>query len=294
MIENENKLAPNPVDQHILDNYLIVTTVNKNYLKIFDIWYHFFKTSAYTSILRVITFDKKSEGYISKKQIRTIHPGKSTNSFAKLIQWRFEEIEKLIEKGKSIIQTDADAFWINPKIEHVVNEKFDIQCSISYGIPPKSVERWGFTLCTGFMIIQSNCTVKKLMKNWIKEISRVKDDQVAFNNLILKNNPKWELKNVERNHCFCTKDTIYLEAIDTNLVSRTFKQDMLIFHPFLDSNHQLKKIKILSEKFNNNEIGDQTIDQYFSSELNNALNWVIATIGCLNVVFYKFVKKMKR
>jgi len=57
------------IEQDILENYVIVTTVNKNYLKIFDLWYHYFKTTKYKSILRVITIDRESEAYISEKSI---------------------------------------------------------------------------------------------------------------------------------------------------------------------------------------------------------------------------------
>ena len=51
-------------EKEILDNYVIVTTINKNYLKIFDLWYHFFSLTKYKTLLQVITLDKESDDYV--------------------------------------------------------------------------------------------------------------------------------------------------------------------------------------------------------------------------------------
>jgi hypothetical protein len=280
-------------NEEILDNYLIITTVNKNYLKIFDIWYHFFCKSQYSSILRVITLDKKSEKYISKKSIRTIYSGKSSYSFSKIIQWRFEEIFKLLKQGKNIIQTDADAFWIDANLPIIINERYDIQTSIGFGIPTTAVKTWGFSLCTGFMIIQSNNRIFEFMQDWLTECSKVKDDQVAFNNIFLKNNFSWKSGQCTVNEGLCTKYKLKLEAIDIKLVSRPYNQNLQIYHPYLNSNHQLVKIKILRQRLHKLNAADNYINSHLSKALKNPLDWFSATYGWLMVLIHKTIKKMQ-
>lgn len=282
-------------EENILQNYLIITMVNKNYLKIFDLWFHYFEQSNYTSILRVITIDKESDDYISKKSIKTIHIGKPTSNFNKIVVWRFNVIYDLLQKGKSIIQTDADAIWVNPKLEPIINPKFDIQISTEYGIPEDVLAKWKFTLCTGFIIFQSNDKVLTFYKHFLNQCSETKDDQVAFNHLLIQNDMKWDMDQITQNSGYLKSFDLHIEAIDYFTIGRTVEEEssMSVFHPFLPSNNQnmkvielIKRLKMISS--------DPFLDSYRQSILSSLKGWIFTAIGWVGVVYHKAIREFAK
>lgn len=289
------KDIPLTEEKNILKNYLIITTVNKNYLKIFDLWYHYFEKSNYTSILRVITIDKESDDYISKKSIKTIHIGKPTSNFNKIVVWRFEIIYNLLQKGKSIIQTDADAIWVNPKLEPIINSKFDIQISTEYGIPEDVLAKWKFTLCTGFIIFQSNDKVLTFFKSFLKKCAGTKDDQVAFNHLLIQNGMKWDKDQITQNSGYLKLFNLHIEAIDYFTIGRTVEEEssMSVFHPFLSSNNQnIKVIELIKRLKTMNS--DPFLDSYRHSILLSPKGWIVTTLGWFGVVYHKALREFAK
>jgi len=273
-----------------LENYLVITTVNKNYLKIFDIWWHYFQRTKYKSKLKVITLDKESDRFISDKGIESIYIGKSSRNFSKIILWRFETIFKLLQQGKNIIHTDADAFWINPQLDSIVNEKFDIQVSIAYGIPTKAVENWGFTLCTGFMILQSNPKVLSFVKSWVDSCAEIKDDQISFNNLLLNEGVKWELTDNTRNFGHNVEYGLNIEALPVDLVSRKVRKNLAIYHPYLPSNHQNFKVFDLIKRLRSID-NNPYLHKSFMKTLTSPLGWINSTYGWIAIMFFKAKKR---
>ncbi len=281
-------------EKEILENYLIVTTINKNYLKIFDLWYHYFKESNYSSILRVITIDKESDDYITKKSIETIYVGKSTSNFNKIVALRFEIIFNLLKEGKNVIQTDADAIWLNPNLESIINEKFDIQVSTEYGIPEDVLSKWKFTLCTGFAIFQSNENVISFIKQFLNLCFKINNDQVVFNQLLLQSGIKWEKDCITENAGYVEKLNLRIEAMDYFTIGRTIEDDsdLSIYHPFLPSNNQnlkiidlVNRLKLLSD--------DPFLDDYMRSIITNPIGWIVTAYGWAAIVYYKGIRKIR-
>ncbi len=281
-------------EKEILENYLIVTTINKNYLKIFDLWYHYFKESNYSSILRVITIDKESDDYLTKKSIETIYIGKSTSNFNKIVALRFEIIFNLLKEGKNVIQTDADAIWLNPNLESIINEKFDIQVSTEYGIPEDVLSKWKFTLCTGFAIFQSNENVISFIKQFLNLCFKINNDQVVFNQLLLQNGIKWEQDCITKNIGYVEKFKLRIEAMDYFTIGRTIEDDsdLSIYHPFLPSNNQnlkiidlVNRLKLLSD--------DPFLDDFMQSIITNPIGWIVTAYGWAAIVCHKGIRKIR-
>ncbi len=293
--DSQVKSIVSVTEENILENYIIITTVNKNYLKIFDLWYHYFQKTNYASILRVITIDKESNDYISKKSIETIYLGKPTSNFNKIVVWRFDIIFNLLKQGKSVIQTDADAIWVDANLEHIINEKFDIQISVEYGIPEDVLAKWKFTLCTGFAIFHSNDSVLSFYKYFLEYCADIKDDQMAFNRLLLKNGMEWELKHITRNSGSLKKFNLLIEAVSYYTIGRTIeeKSDLSVFHPFLPSNNQNLKVLDLIRRLKtiNN---DPFLDSYRKSIILSTNGWISTAIGWTAVVFHKAIRNLKK
>ncbi len=281
-------------EKEILENFLIVTTINKNYLKIFDLWYHYFKFSKYKSLLRVITLDKESDDYISKKSIYTIFIGKPTQNFDKIMIYRIELILEILQSGKNVIQTDADAIWVNPNLEEIVDKMFDIQISTEYGIPEEVLSEWGFTLCCGFAIFQSNKNVISFFKKWKENCVNDKGDQIIFNKLLLKYGMKWEQDSITKNTGYIEKLNLRVEAIDYFSIGRTIEGDsnLSIYHPFLPSNNQnlkiidlIKRLKLIDD--------DPFLDDYMRSIVINPIGWILTTYGWAVIVYHKGRRKLR-
>ena len=277
-------------EKDLFDNYLVITIVNKRYLKIFELWYHYFKSTGYHDILRVITVDRESEKFVSEKSIKTIYLNKTNSDFYQIIMWRFEIISKLIREGKNVIHTDSDAFWLKPDLPKIIKKGYDIQVSIGFGIPIRALEKWDFTLCTGFLIIKSNPRTIKFMDLWLQSCHRIEDDQIAFNEVLLDGELKWEFDNRLINRGRSEKFDLNIEAIDYFTVARTVEENISIFHPFLPSNNQnLKIIDLIKRlKLINNE---SFLDDYLNKILFDPYGWIISGIDWIIMISHKIKKK---
>jgi len=291
-IESENSGSCS--ESEIINDYVVLTTVNKNYLKIFDIWYQYYSKTSYKPILHVITLDKKSEEHIGGKSIKTISLNNPTNNFSKVIHERTKVIRDLLKEGKNIIHTDSDAFWINPKLDKIINKKYDIQGSIGYGIPYEAISKWGFAICTGFVIVHSNPNTISFSDQWANEVPKFFSDQKAFNHLLLRDGVEWRLNEVTKNIGYNKEFGLNIEAISHDIITRPINKNAMIYHPFLPSNHQNIKIIDLIKRLKQIDNRNDFLDQHLKSVMYNPIGWMLTTYGWAGVVFHKGVKRIKQ
>ena len=203
------------------------------------------ESSGYLEHVIVITLDKKSDEFVKKKSLQSINKNTSSRDFYRIVLVRWKVIRELLSQGWNVINSDADAIWLNPLLHKIVNNTFDMQVSIGYGIPTEAVSRWGFTLCTGFMVFQSNARVIHFMDTWIELCLQIGDDQIAFNNILLDDEINWESTSISVNHANSLKHDLLIEAIHYKLISRELYDETLIFHPYLSNYHQnIKFVKL--------------------------------------------------
>ena len=127
-------------------------------------------------------------------------------------------------------------------------------------------------------------------QEWQKRLKSIK----SFNNILLEENMKWELPNNDHNKGYLAKFDLKIEAISTKLVSRPYESDLIIYHPYLSSNHQLLKIITLYKRLKKSNEVDKFILNHFKKVIYNPLNWITSTLGWIKVLYFKLLIKLKK
>jgi hypothetical protein len=89
--------------------------------------------------------------------------------------------------GVSIVQSDADALWFKDPIQpFFVEQPFDFMCSQGALYPQSAWERWGFVLCTRFIMIRGTPASERLLREVCQRGMAIPgfDDQVVMNDLL--------------------------------------------------------------------------------------------------------------
>lgn len=232
----------------ILNEYVIITTVNKNYLKIFDLWMEYFKKTNYLSILNVIAYDEESEEYVRRKGINTIRVCNKIQAPNDIFYTRLKTILGFLQKNKHVVHTDADAFWLKDVLPVIINQDFDLQISMGYGIPESVLEEWGFTLCCGFYILHSNKNTIKLFDKWILKGIEKRSDQRSLNELFLTYGIQWNFNSIEYNTGYSPYFDLKVQAIDFSIISRKERKGVWVYHPSLKVKYEQIKLRTALSK----------------------------------------------
>lgn len=232
-----------PNRDEILTSYTVFTAVNRKYLKIFSLWLEQFERSGYLPCLLVATFDAESELFVRERGIPHVAIDETIRDPRQLFVARLTEIASLIESGRKVIHSDADAFWLNPDLPALIKEDCDLQISIGHGIPKSALDKWGFTLCCGFFILQASPATERFLATWIDESSRLEDDQIALNDLLLEHGLRWERDDGSQTVGSCPPLGLSVGAISHDAVSREDAgPGVQIYHPYLSSTSESNKL----------------------------------------------------
>jgi hypothetical protein len=232
-----------PSRDEILASYTVFTAVDRRYLKIFSLWLEQFERSGYLPCLRVATFDAESELFVRERSIPHVAMDERIRDPRRLFTARLNEIASLIGSGRKVIHSDADAFWLNPDLPALIREECDLQISIGHGIPKSAVDQWGFTLCCGFFILQASPAMEQFLATWIDKSSRLEDDQIALNDLLLDHGLRWEQDDGSQTVGFCSSLGLRVGAISHDLISREDTgPSVQIYHPYLSSTSESNKL----------------------------------------------------
>ena len=97
-----------------------------------------------------------------------------------LFKLRIKILREYISRGKSIILSDLDATWVRSPVDYIVSSGSDIVAQ--RGSYPKNLaEKWGATVCMGFLYIKSCHRTETFLEIVQTEVDAVGDDQIAFN-----------------------------------------------------------------------------------------------------------------
>jgi hypothetical protein len=232
-----------PSQEEILANYTVFTAVDRRYLKIFSLWLVQFERSGYLPCLRVATFDAESARFVQERGIPHVAIDERIRDPRQLFVARLNEIAALIGSGRKVIHSDADAFWLNPDLPALIREDCDLQISVGHGIPKSALENWGFTLCCGFFILQDSPAVERFLTTWIDKSSRLEDDQVALNDLLLEHGLRWERDDGSQTVGSCPPLGLTVGAISHDVISRDDAGvGVQIYHPYLSSTSESNKL----------------------------------------------------
>ncbi|MBW2046366.1 MAG: hypothetical protein JRI96_16050 [Deltaproteobacteria bacterium] len=242
---------------------LIVAFVNITYLPIFEIWYNYFKQYRLPNFL-AISLDKKMHSVLDDLGIKNImlpmagfdkflskkiYNREEMSNLSDLWDLKMQIIRKIINGGTNLLYCDTDAFWLKNIYPLVENSRYDISASISYHSPLNVVEKWGFVLNCGFLMIRSNTYTKIFIKELMEFLSEEPfyDDQNGLNRFLLQNNTEWKKDSNVENEGYVKRFKIKIKAISDNIISREPKNGVYVYHPFIEGDMD-KKLNFVKEK----------------------------------------------
>jgi Nucleotide-diphospho-sugar transferase len=256
-----------PSRDEILASYTVFTAVDRRYLRIFALWLEKFERSGYLPCLRVATFDAESARFVRARGISHVAIDERIRDPRQLFVARLNEIAALVAAGRKVIHSDADAFWLSPDLPALIREDCDLQISVGHGIPKTALDEWGFTLCCGFFIAQDSPAMKRFLATWIDRSSRLEDDQIALNDLLLEHDLRWERDEGLQTVGSCPPLGLTVGAISHDVISRDDAgPGVQIYHPYLSSTSESNKLLQLKARI------EPTPLRRISARLRLALN----------------------
>ena len=232
------------------DGYVVLTTADWRFLRMFDLWFRYYRDSGVPWPVHVVAIGPKAcaamQSRASRGQPLVVHPLEAGEGRATVR--RLDVLKALLDRGLDVVFTDLDALWLSRRTQELADRRFDVQMSVTpYAWPREAVAAWGFSLCSGFAIIHSNAATRRLVDRWIAK--SVRSDQKAFNHILLEHGTRWKHAGVlNGNHGVCRALDLTIEAIDYRLVTRApdvrciDRRRVRIFHPRLAGRSEEMKI----------------------------------------------------
>lgn len=181
----------------------------------------------------IYSLDQDIHDYLTESGINTVLL--KNNMFeSEKFNWRERTkfIYNLLNKGEDILHSDLDAVWLRNPLHHLQGDH-DIIASI--GNHPRDIcEKFGHTLCMGWIYYKSSDIVKKLFQNILKQdMMHDFDDQVEFNREIFKK---------------CKYKKLKLKILNRSIVSRgnPHNKNTCVAHPA--SQKHIDREKFLKDK----------------------------------------------
>jgi len=105
---------------------------------------------------------------------------------------KFPVVGALLERGLSVILSDADATWLRNPIP-LISRDVHIAFQRVFYHPNAIARLWSFAACSGFVVFRGGVGSGALVANCIREHRIVHDDQVAFNLALMASGITWNL-----------------------------------------------------------------------------------------------------
>lgn len=221
------------------ERFVIIASLNKNYLKVFRLWFHFFSKLHLKDHLVVISYDLITDKELDRIGVQRHSLGQEFD-LDKIFYNRLVVIESYLNKGFNVIHTDLDAFWLKNPLELIDYNRYDLAISIGHGMPLRLAKIWGFVMCCGFFVLRSNKATLDLIKSWKDSAEEFDyDDQVALNSLMENAGVQWKDDSVTGTTGYCEQLDIEILVIEYDLVARklsrldvTSQEKLSIYHPY--------------------------------------------------------------
>ena len=147
--------------------------------------------------------------------------------------WKFMVTQDFLAGGYDVILSDTDALWLKDPVEDLFySNSNDVVASTEWGgNPPEFKEKYGYTLCPGWIGFKSNPQTIGLLDRVIAEAKRQreKSDQRAFNHFLMSRNPS--IRKSDLGDVF-TADGVRILALRPELVEREkYVPETYVWHP---------------------------------------------------------------
>lgn len=236
---SNNILCKNDINiiNSILNNTIIITFLDKNYIDIFNIFYSYFQKLNLNNLL-VISLDDFTYNYLINKNIKTIKKEYNIVSKDKFWSFRLNIINDIFKSSKkNLIHTDSDCFWFKNIIEEIskIENDYDIIGHVAFIYPKDISAKYGIVLCCGFYYLKYNEKNMDIIDRIREQNSDLLDDQVLFNYYIFNNHKTIydnDIDNIIWKNIIL-KDATKVGIIKNDIISRTYQENLYCFHPLL-------------------------------------------------------------
>ena len=176
---------------------VIIMAVNYKYLPVLLNAAVFLQRAEVLDSLLLFCTDDKAQHELEKYHGHCINLNMERMGTTDLWKIRLELLEELMTAGIDCIFSDADAFWLENMATHVLKQVTEENAGIvaSRGsFPEKIGERWGATLCMGFIYFRSEPATVELTKRMRKLYEQTQDDQISINRALNLAKIQWRTK----------------------------------------------------------------------------------------------------
>ena len=147
--------------------------------------------------------------------------------------WKLMVTQDFLAAGHDVILSDSDALWLKDPVEDLFySNSNDVVASTERGAnPPEFKEKYGYTLCPGWIGFRSNPKAIGLLDRVMAEAKRQreKSDQKAFNRFLMSRNPS--IRKSDLGDVF-TADGVRILALRLELVERgKYVPETYVWHP---------------------------------------------------------------
>ena len=161
------------------------------------------------------------------------------------MRWKFMVTKEILSAGHDVMLSDTDALWLKDPVEDLFySNSNDVVASTvraSFAGPSKFREKYGYTLCTGWIGFRSNPQTIGLLDRMMTEAKRQGEtsEQTAFNRFLMSRNPS--IRKSDLGDVF-TADGVRILALRPELVKRgEYVPETYVWHPRSGRNPGAKK-----------------------------------------------------
>lgn len=173
----------------LIRRHLVLVTVNHEYHEVFLNWLIYYQRVCKTlDHLQVLSLDKSTMDFMRKRGISALEPPVNLRDRHAIWSYRMGMINKYLEVGIDIVQTDIDAIWLQDPFPWFRSEAGIVGSQGKF--PPAAAKVWGTAFCMGFMYFKSSPVSRHFLNDFVETLrsSPSPDDQRDFNLLLLSRN----------------------------------------------------------------------------------------------------------
>ena len=153
-------------------------------------------------------------------------------------------VYEVVDNSIDVLHSDLDAVWLRNPL--CVLDNFDIVASsVKSGFPTDTRNRWGFTICMGWIFYRATKNVSSLLCK-IFDGTKDYDDQTEFNNYLSSNISLDEMNKLQCGSREFKIQDIDIKILNSEIIKRgDYNESALVCHPMMkkkaDCKTQLKR-----------------------------------------------------
>lgn len=218
---------------------LIVSFCNWNYSRVALNWVAYLRKLEIERYL-IISLDEKTEEFLLKNGINTkLIRGEILKKSGTGWRWRFQQTYNFLKSGTNIIHSDLDAIWLKNPLNFLDNES-DIIASGDGGMhPTETYDKWGFTICMGWVYYRSNDCVLDIFENILNAEypdPRINDfdDQVEFNHYLSSKIKGEDISITDSGDRQMQLQNLKIRVLSSDVVTRDdYDENAYVCHPLM-------------------------------------------------------------